>query len=228
MSPEQAAGERGPGRPERPYAWPACSTRCWRASRRSPGRRWMPSWCSDSPSRAPRVTRQAIRRAPGHRCGHRTRAWHAPPRTAFPRWSASCGARSRAAGAADAGLDALDRGAPLHQHERRSGERVLLRRHLRGNHQRAGPAARDSGWRRAPRRSRSRARNDDLRTIGDQLSVAHRARGQRPQGRQPDPDHRPADQCRRWLSALVGALRPGADRRLRHPGRDRQRHRRTS
>ena len=71
-----------------------------------------------------------------------------------------------------------------------------------------------------------KGRSADLRTIGDQLNVGTVLEGSVRQGRQPDPDHRPADQRGRRLPALVGAVRPGADRRLRHPGRDRQRHRR--
>ena len=57
----------------------------------------------------------------------------------------------------------LDRRAALRQHERRSGERVLQRRDLRGNPQSPHQAAEAAGRRRGRRRSRSRARTSTCR-----------------------------------------------------------------
>jgi serine/threonine-protein kinase len=59
MSPEQAMGERELGAWR--HALGACSTRCWRGSRRSPGPRPRPSWRGWSPSRPGRCSLSATR-----------------------------------------------------------------------------------------------------------------------------------------------------------------------
>ncbi|MCK7515000.1 MAG: hypothetical protein MZV70_70655 [Desulfobacterales bacterium] len=66
----------------------------------------------------------------------------------------------------------------------------------------------------------------DVREIGRMLGVGAVARGQRPQVRRPAARHGPAHRRRRTgLHTLVGAVRPGGARRLRHPGRDLAGHR---
>ena len=102
---------------------------------------------------------------------------------------------------------------------------VLLRRHQRGIAQRAGEGA-------GPRRGlahfllrlqgQGHGRGRDRARAQGQLHP----RRQRAQGRRQGPHHRAADRRRAGPSHLVGNLRPPADRHLRHPGRDRQRHRR--
>ena len=105
-----------------------------------------------------------------------------------------------------------------------TGPGILLRRDGRGDHQRAdqdpgaagglallrlrvqGPESGHPQGRRATRRE-------------------HRARGQRAEGRDQAPDHRPADQRGGRLPSLVGALRPRNGGRVRDPGRDRREHR---
>ena len=111
------------------------------------------------------------------------------------------------------------RGPALRQPQRRSGERVLLRRPVRGADQRPDEGAGAS--RRRPqfvvlvqgaRHRRARDRPPARRGIG--------ARGQRAQGRRPAAHLGPAHRHGRRLPRVVRAVRPDAGRRLRPPGRD--------
>ncbi len=123
------------------------------------------------------------------------------------------------------------RGAPIgrrpaaHQHECRPGKRVLQRRDHRGDHQRAGQAARGAG----------RLPDLLLRVQGQgnrhppgrrEARGGHPARRQRPKDRQPDPAHGAAGGRVERLPDLVGDLRPAAGGRFRGPGRDLPGHRR--
>jgi serine/threonine-protein kinase len=130
----------------------------------------------------------------------------------------------RVAGAGGARLGPVGGGAPLRERRSRCRRRVLRRRRDRGDHQRALAAARAAGGRahvvvrvqraaRGPARDRREARR------------AHGARGERAAGRPPHPHHGAAHQRSRRVLALVGALRPRDDRRLRPAGRDRRSHR---
>ena len=84
---------------------------------------------------------------------------------------------------------------PVRQPERRSRQRVLRRRHDRGDHQRARQACRACASPPAPPPSRSRGRRS---TSGDRRrsSTSHGPRGKRAQGGQPAPHHGAADQRR--------------------------------
>jgi hypothetical protein len=62
----------------------------------------------------------------------------------------------------------------------------------------------------------------DVRTIGERLQREDGARGQRAQGGGPPAHHGPAHRGGGRLSPLVGAVRPRAEGRLRHPGGDRR------
>ena len=116
----------------------------------------------------------------------------------------------------------IHRRAALRQHEFGQGPGIFLRRHQRGNPQRAGAGAGPARSPAAPPASSSRASNEDLRVIGEQLGVAHRARRLDPQAGRQRAHHRAADQGRRRLPPVVEDLRPQAHRYLRHPGRDQQ------
>ena len=67
---------------------------------------------------------------------------------------------------------------------------------------------------------------EDVRDARGPAQRERDARGLGAAGRPAAPDHRPAHQRARRADALVGALRPRAGRRVRHPGRDRADHRR--
>ena len=65
-----------------------------------------------------------------------------------------------------------------------------------------------------------RGKEADVRKIGADLNVANILEGSVRQGRQSDPRHRAARERGRWLSPLVGALRPRDDGCVRNPGKD--------
>ena len=78
------------------------------------------------------------------------------------------------------------------------------------------------GIRVASRTSAFRARKEGDRSVRDcpRAVGGPRPRGQRSDVREPAAGHGAAHRCRERLPALVGAVRPRGDRRLRHPGRD--------
>ena len=71
----------------------------------------------------------------------------------------------------------LHRGAALRQSVGRCESGILLRRHDRGDHRPRSPRCRTCTWSRAPRLSSSRARSNDLRTIGQALGATHLIEG---------------------------------------------------
>jgi len=152
-----------------------------------------------------------------------------PPRASFPGVSiAAFGSPVRGDPPRDEQAGewrSLDCCAPLRQHERGQGERVLRRRSRGRDPQRAGPGARPEGRRPYvlvlfPRKG--------CRIRRDRQAAQRRAhsRGERTQGGQPHPSHSAADQGRRRFSPLVGPVRPRVDGHLRDPGRDHALHRR--
>ena len=102
-------------------AWGACSTRCWPGRHRSRARPHRRSSASASPNRYPCSVRHG--RAVGAGAGGARREY-----------AASDGAIP--IGRAHDRRREVDRGVALRQYERRSGERILHRRHCRGDHQR--------------------------------------------------------------------------------------------
>ena len=124
-------------------------------------------------------------------------------------------AAARRAGRAR-GRVGVPRRAALRRPHRRAGPGVLLRRHRRGADRLRWRACAACGWPRGPPPSPSRGRRgrapDRRRAAG-----ADGARGQRAQGGRAAAHHRPGSPPP-TASALVGALRPRLDRRLRHPG----------
>ena len=113
-----------------------------------------------------------------------------------------------------------DRRASVRERERRSRERILQRRDHRRAHHRAHQGRRPPGGVahvgvRAQGRPRGRARA--RRTAQRERDP----RGLGAAGRTAAPDHGPAHRRAGRADALVGAVRPRAGRRLRHPGRDR-------
>ena len=145
MSPEQAAGDADSTGAATSTAWPACCTRCSRASRRSPARRRRRSWPEQLIGAAAADLRTVRDTVPG-RIGTR-RAAGARARRPADRFPTAAAVRRRRwprprddatrTGSGRRRSD-VDRRAAVRQHERRPGERVLQRRDRRGDHQRAG------------------------------------------------------------------------------------------
>ncbi len=154
-------------------------------------------------SRVPRLSRRARYSCPGGACQGR-----APEDT---------GGRGHG--------QAVDRGAAVRQHERRSRAGVLRRRPDRGHHHRALALSR-------PVRDLAQLglRVQEPRGPdpggGGGVRRAVRGRGQRAQGGQPRARHRAADRCRVRPARLGRALRPRARGHLRDPGRGHRRDRR--
>ena len=199
----------------------SCSS-CWGCRSRS---RWR--GCS-MPGRAGWNARRRCRPSPRLSCHrrHRTavtarRRPHAEP----PSADAAATPRIHRTHVARRRRPAHDRRAALREHERRCGERILQRRHRRGNPQPAHATAAAEGRFAHIRRSPTRARTSRIPDVARDLGVTHAARRQRAQGRRPRAHHRAADRHRQRLAPVVGNLRPRNEGRVHHPGRHRAQHR---
>ena len=162
------------------------------------------------------------RRLRGPRRAERQEHRPADPRLpGAPRRAEEAGARAgpggARAGAARPG-QALDRGAAVRQHERRSRAGVLRRRPDRGHHHRAVALSRPvRDLAQLGLRAQGQGGAGPGRRGGVRRPV--RGRGQRAQGRQPGAHHRAADRRRDRPARLGRALRPRARGHLRDPGR---------
>ena len=224
-------------RPERHLlAWAACCTRCWRASRRSPGptaqavivKRFTEPVPPVRALRARRRRRRssarslrALARSPGralrHRLAVRRRRSSAARSRTPPDGAATLVTASHRAASSIAVLPFADMSPPKDQEYFCDGiaEEIInaltkidaLQRGLA--HLGVRVQGQEPGH---PPGGRAAQGGDG-------------ARGQRAQGRQPAPHHRAAHQRRRRLSPLVRALRPRAGGRVRDAGRDRGEHR---
>ena len=119
------------------------------------------------------------------------------------------GSGSNPARGAAIARSAGDRRASLHQHERRSGTGIFLRRHQRGHHHRAVQAAlvlRDRPQLLLHLQGQGRPHEAGRRGTRRRLC----RRGQRAQGRRPRAHHRAAQRRRDRQPYLGRALRPRA------------------
>ena len=121
----------------------------------------------------------------------------------------------------------LDRGAAVHRHERGKGPGLVLRRHRRGDPQRAvaaqGPQG--GGARIGVFVSRQGRRPRDHWREAERDDGARRQRAPR---RRSGPHHGAAQSRQGRLPDVVGALRPRDQGHLRRPGRDREGDRRAA
>src|SRR6185437_15435052 len=112
----------------------------------------------------------------------------------------------------------------LRQHERRRGQRILQRRHFRGDPQPAEQtAAAEGGLAHVRVQLQGPAGQHSRRRAGTRRR--HRAGGQRASRRRTRADHRAVDRRRVRFAPVVGNLRSRDEGRVRDPGRHRPQHR---